>query len=83
MANLVELVFLEFQGQKETQVQVVLRVAPDFRVQEEKPVNLVCLEKLVKWVHLERMEAMERKEAQVFLVPLDLQDFLDREVNLV
>lgn len=83
MASLVELVFLEFQERKETLVQVVPRVALDFRVQGEKLVNLVCLEKLVKWVHLERMEVMERKEDQEFLAPLDLQDSQDQEVNLV
>lgn len=83
LANLVVRVFLEFLEQKETLVQVAPRVALDFRVQEEKLVNLVCLEKPVKWVHLERMAVMERKEDQVFLVHLDLQDFLDQEVNLV
>jgi len=83
LANLVEQVFLEFLEQKETVVELAPRVALDFRVQEGKLANLVCLEQLVKWVHLERMEVMERKEDQVFLVHLDLQDFLDQEVNLV
>jgi len=83
LASLVERVYLEFQEQKETLVQVVPRVALDFRVQEEKRANLVCLEKLVKWVHPERMEVMEKKEDRVFLVPLDLQDSLAQEVNLV
>lgn len=83
LANLVERVFLEFLEQKETVVELAPRVALDFRVQEGKLANLVCLEQLVKWVHLERMEVMERKEDQVFLVHLDLQDFLDQEVNLV
>jgi len=82
LASQVELVFLEFQERKETLVQVVPRVALDFRVQGEKLVNLVCLEKLVKWVHLERMEVMGRKEDQEFLVHLDLQDSQDQEVNL-
>jgi len=83
LVNLVERVFLEFLERKETVVELAPRVALDFRVQEGKLANLVCLEQLVKWVHLERMEVMERKEDQVFLVHLDLQDFLDQEVNLV
>ena len=82
LVNLVEQVFLEFLEQKETQGQAVLKVARDFRVQEENLVNLECPEKLGKWVHLERMEVMERKEALVFLVLLDLLDSLDQGVNL-
>jgi len=81
--NLVVLDFLEFLEQKEILVELVLKAAQGFRVQEENLVNLACQENLVKWVHLEKMEAMERKEALVFLVLLDLPDSLAQEANLV
>jgi hypothetical protein len=81
--NLVVLDFLEFLEQKEILGELVLKAALGFRVQEENLVNLACLENLVKWVHLEKMEATERKEALVFLVLLDLPDSLAQEANLV
>lgn len=81
--NLVVLDFLEFLEQKEILGGLVLKAAQGFRVQEENLVNLGCQENLVKWVHLEKMEAMERKEALVFLVLLDLPDSLAQEANLV
>lgn len=81
--NLVVLDFLEFLEQKEILGELVLKAAQGFRVQEENLVNLACQENLVKWVHLEKMEATERKEAQVFLVLLDLLDSLAQEANLV
>ena len=83
MANLVELVFLEFLEQRETLVLLVQKAVLDFRVQEVKQANLVCLEQLEKWVLLEKMEAMEKREDLVFLVLQDLQASLDQEVSLV
>lgn len=82
MVNLVELVFLEFLGQREILVELVLKVVQVFKVQEGKLANLVCLERQGKWVHQERMGAMEKKEDLEFLVLLDLQDSQDLEVNL-
>jgi len=81
--NLVVLDFLEFLEQKEILGELVLKAAQGFRVQEENLVNLACQENLVKWVHLEKMEATERKEALVFLVLLALPDSLAQEANLV
>lgn len=83
MANLVELVFLEFLEQRETLVLLVQKAVLDFRVQEVKQANLVCLEQLEKWALLEKMEAMEKREDLVFLVLQDLQASLDQEVSLV
>jgi len=83
LANLVELVFLEFLEQRETLVLLVQKAVLDFRVQEVKQANLVCLEQLEKWVLLEKMEAMEKREDLVFLVLQDLQASLDQEVSLV
>lgn len=83
LANLVELVFLEFLEQKEILVQVGQKAVLDFRVQEVKLANLVCLGQLGKWVLLEKMEAMGKKEDQVFLVLQDLQDSRDPEASLV
>merc|ERR1712013_433363 len=64
-------------GQREIQGELVLKVAPVFKDPEENLENLACLGSQGKWVHLEKMEVMERKEDPVFpvlLVLLDSQD---------
>jgi len=83
LVNLVELDFLVFLEQRETQGVLVLKAAPVFKDLAENLANLVCPESQEKWVHPEKTEVMERKEDLVFPVLLVLLDSLDQEANLV
>ena len=82
LVNLVALDYQVFLEQRETLVVMVQRVALVCKVPGESQENLECLENLVFWGPLERMEAMERKEDLECLELLDLQDFQDQGVNL-
>jgi len=83
LENLGELDFPVFLEQKEILGELVLKVAPVFKDPEENLANLACLVSQGKWVHLEKMEVMERKEDPVFPVLLVLLDSQDQEANLV
>lgn len=83
LVNLVELDFLVFLEQRETQEELVLKAVQVFKDHAGNLANLVCPENQGKWVHLEKTEVMERKEDLVFLVLLVLLDSLDQEANLV
>lgn len=83
LASLVELDFLVFLEQRETQEELVLKAVQVFKDHVENLANLVCPESQGKWVHLEKTEVMERKEDLVFPVLLVLLDSLDQEANLV
>merc|ERR1719317_1560353 len=81
LVNLGALDFPVFLQQREIQGELVLKVAPVFKDPEENLANLACLGRQGKWVHLEKMEVMERKEDPVFLVLQVLLDFQDQEAN--
>lgn len=72
--------FLEHLELRVTWEPQVTREVSVSKAQEEVPVNLECLENLVRWDHPEKMDKMERKEVlvcQELQVPLDSQDLED------
>lgn len=79
MVNQVDPVFLEHLEPRETLALLVPREVLDCKDLEESPVNLECQESLDCWDHLAKTGVTERREAQVFLELLDLQDSLDLE----
>ena len=81
--NLVLLDSLACQAPKETWEDRDLKAVLVYRVLEETLVNQEMLVSLEKWDLLEKTGSMEKREALDLLVPLDPQDFLVQEANLV
>ena len=77
--NLVGPASRELLEPRETLALLVPREVLDCKDLEESPVNLECQESLDCWDHLAKTGVTERREAQVFLELLDLQDSLDLE----